>query len=89
MISAIAFTAANSHYPKAYKGALFFGDHSRNCIWVERTGANGLPSRANLATFVDDSDHPAPVDLETDPVSGDLFSVNLDAGTIHRISYTG
>jgi glucose/arabinose dehydrogenase len=89
VISAIGFTAANSNYPAAYKGALFFGDHSRNCIWVEPVGSNGLPSRALLKTFVDDSDRPAPVDIEADPVSGDLFYVNLDAGTIHRISYHG
>jgi glucose/arabinose dehydrogenase len=86
-ISAIGFTAANLNYPAAYKGALFFGDHSRSCIWVELAGSNGLPSRATLKTFVDDSDKPAPVDIEADPVSGDLFYVNLDAGAIHRISY--
>ena len=87
VISAIAFTGASSNYPVAYKGALFFGDHSRDCIWVERVGANGLPSRAKVRTFVDDSAHPAPVDLETDPVSGDLFYVNIYAGSVHRISY--
>jgi glucose/arabinose dehydrogenase len=87
VISAISFNAPNSNYPAAYKGALFFGDHSRNCIWVERAGGNGLPSRATLTTFVDDSDNPGPVDLETDPVSGDLFYVNIYAGSIHRITY--
>jgi glucose/arabinose dehydrogenase len=86
-ISAIAFTGANSNYPAGYRGALFFGDHSRDCIWVERVGTNGLPSRSKLRTFVDDSDHPAPVDLETDPASGDLFYVNIYAGAVRRISY--
>jgi glucose/arabinose dehydrogenase len=87
VISAIAFTASNSNYPAAYDGALFFGDHSHSCIWVEFAGTNGLPDPSTLKTFVDDSDSPAPVDLETDPVSGDLFYVDIDAGTIHRISY--
>jgi glucose/arabinose dehydrogenase len=87
VISAIAFTAPNSNYPAAYQGALFFGDHSRSCIWVEPVGSNGLPSRAKLATFVDDSAKPAPVDIEADPKSGDLFYVNIDAGSIHRITY--
>jgi glucose/arabinose dehydrogenase len=87
VISAIAFTAPNSNYPAAYRGALVFGDHSRSCIWVERVGGDGLPSRATLTTFVDDSANPAPVDIEADPKSGDLFYVNIDAGSIHRISY--
>jgi len=41
-----------------------------------------------VQTFVDDSDNPFPVDLETDPVTGDLFYVKLDAGQIHQISHT-
>jgi glucose/arabinose dehydrogenase len=87
VISAIAFNAANSNYPAAYHGALFFGDLSHNCIWVETVGYLGFPSRSTLTTFVDDSANPSPVDLETDPVSGDLFYVNIGTGTIHRIRY--
>ncbi len=87
VISGIAFNAPNSNYPASYKGALFFGDHSHSCIWVETRNILGFPSRSTLKTFVDDSANPAPVDLETDPVSGDLFYVNIDAGTIHRITY--
>ena len=88
VISAIAFNAPNSNYPAAYHGALFFGDLSHNCIWVETQNILGFPSRATLKTFVDDSANPSPVDLETDPVSGDLFYVNIGTGTIHRITYT-
>jgi glucose/arabinose dehydrogenase len=88
-ISGISFTAANSNYPTAYHGALFFGDYVRNCIWVEFPGGDGLPSHATLQTFVDDSENPYPVDLETDPVSGDLFYVDIGLGSIHRITYTG
>lgn len=88
-LSGITFAAANTNYPAAYHGALFFADHSRNCIWVEFPGANGLPSRATLQTFVDDSNNPWPVDLETDPVSGDIFYVDINLGTVHRISYVG
>jgi len=89
VISAIAFTAPNSNYPSTYQGALFFGDHSRSCIWVMLKGANGLPKPSTVRTFIDDSAAPAPVDIEADPVSGDLFYVDLDAGSIRRISYTG
>ena len=85
VISAISFYDGN-RYPGAYKGALFFGDHSRNCIWAMLPGGNGLPS--NLQAFVvDPNSHP--VDLEADPASGDLLYANYDGGQIRRISYTG
>jgi PKD repeat protein len=71
-----------------YNGALFFGDHSRNCIWAMLPGGNGLPSASNLRAFVvDPSSHP--VDLEADPVSGDLFYADFDDGEIHRITWIG
>ena len=89
VISAITFDAPNSKYPGEYRGALFFGDHSRSCIWVMTKGSNGLPDPATVKTFVDDSDAPAPVDMETDPASGDIFYVDIDTGSIHRITYTG
>jgi glucose/arabinose dehydrogenase/PKD repeat protein len=85
VISAISFYDGN-RYPGAYKGALFFGDHSRNCIWAMLPGGNGLPSSANLQAFVvDPNSHP--VDLETDPASGDLLYANFDGGQIRRIQY--
>jgi glucose/arabinose dehydrogenase len=85
VISAISFYSGNL-YPGRYKGALFFGDHSRNCIWAMLPGANGLPS--NLQAFVvDPNSHP--VDLEADPASGDLLYANYDGGQIRQISFTG
>jgi PKD repeat protein len=87
VISAISFYAGES-YPGTYNGALFFGDHSRNCIWAMLPGGNGLPSANNLRAFVvDPNSHP--VDLATDPASGDLFYVNFDGGQIRRIQYLG
>jgi len=85
VISAISFYDGN-RYPGAYKGALFFGDHSRNCIWAMLPDGNGLPS--NLQAFVvDPNSHP--VDLEADPASGDLLYANYDGGQIRRISFIG
>src|SRR5262249_20379065 len=55
VISAITFAAPNSNYPSEYRGALFFGDHSRSCIWVMTKGSDGLPDPATVRTFVDDS----------------------------------
>jgi glucose/arabinose dehydrogenase len=87
VISAISFYNGNG-YPGAYKGALFFGDHSRNCIWAMLPGGNGLPSTANLQAFVvDPNSHP--VDLEADPASGDLLYANFDGGQVRRVRYTG
>ena len=37
-VSGLAFTPANSPYPAAYDGALFFADYSRQCIWVMYAG---------------------------------------------------
>jgi glucose/arabinose dehydrogenase len=85
VISAISFYASGA-YPGSYNGALFFGDHSRNCIWVMPRGVNGLPDTGAIRPFVvDPNSHP--VDLEADPASGDLFYANFEGGQIRRIRY--
>jgi glucose/arabinose dehydrogenase len=88
-ISGMAFYTGSS-YPSQYNGALFFGDHSRSCIWVMRLGANGQPDPSTIATFVDDNDvnPPDPVDLVAHPVSGDIFFADFDSGMVRRISST-
>jgi glucose/arabinose dehydrogenase len=82
-ITGIAFYNGGS-YPSSYNGALFFADHTRNCIWVMKAGTNGLPDPNQISVF----DTPAanPVDLETGP-GGDLFYVDHDGGTIRRIQF--
>jgi glucose/arabinose dehydrogenase len=84
VISALAFYAGGS-YPSTYNGALFFGDHSRNCIWVMMPGANGLPDPNNVQDFIQGAGHP--VDLEVGP-NGDLFYADFEDGTIQRITYS-
>jgi glucose/arabinose dehydrogenase len=85
VISALTFYAGGN-YPGSYNGALFFGDHSRNCIWAMMPGGNGLPNAGNIQPFVvDPNSHP--VDLEADPASGDVFYANFDGGQIRRIQY--
>jgi len=89
-ITGIAFYQGGT-YPAAYTGAVFFGDHSRNEIWAMLPGSNGLPDPTKLQSFVGvDSTGAAaghPVDLKIGP-GGDLFYVDMDDGTIHRITYT-
>ena len=84
-ITGVAFYNGGS-YPSTYNGALFFADHSRNCIWVMFPGANGLPDANNRAGFVTPA--AGPVDLEIGP-GGDLFYAGFDDGTIRRIQYFG
>ncbi len=84
-ISGLAFYTTGS-YPDEYDDALFFGDYSRSCIWAMQKGANGLPDRANLKTFV--AGAASPVDLEIGP-NGDLFYVDIGGGTIRRVQYSG
>lgn len=88
-ITGIAFYDGAS-YPAAYHGALFFADHSRNEIWAMQA-TNGVPDPAKLQCFVcvDFAGLGAgnPVELKTGP-NGDLFYVNMEGGSIHRITYT-
>ncbi len=89
-ISALAFYTG-TQYPVAYRGALFFGDHSRDCIWAMLPDGSGNPDPTNVVPVVTGSPAASTywlgiVDLEAGP-NGDLFYVDLDSGTINRISY--
>ena len=89
-VTGVAFYQGGS-YPAAYNGALFFADHTRNEIWAMLPGANGLPDPSTIQSFVgvDATGGAAghPVDLKIGP-GGDLFYVDMEDGTIHRITYT-
>jgi glucose/arabinose dehydrogenase len=89
-ITGVAFYTGGS-YPAQYNGALFFADHTRNEIWAMLPGTNGLPDPSRLQSFVgvDAAGGAAghPVDLKIGP-GGDLFYVDMDDGTVHRITYT-
>jgi PKD repeat protein len=82
-VTGLAFYESGT-YPSSYAGALFFADHSRNCIWVMPEGSNGLPDPAERAIFL--SPAVGPVDLEIGP-GGDLFYAGFDDGTIRRVHY--
>ena len=87
-ISGLAFYPGGN-YPASYDGALFFGDYARSCIWVMKTGANGVPDPSTVTTFVPSSADPDPVSIQVDPFSGDIFYVDISSGAVHRISYGG
>ena len=82
-ISGVAFMPVNSvSYPAAYRGALFFGDYSRKCIWVALAGADGQPDFTQPRLFHQAAD---PVDLQIGP-DNNLYYVD-HGGTIRRIRY--
>ncbi len=83
-ISGIAFYGAGT-YPTLYNNALFFADHSRNCIWAVPAGGNGLPDFSKVADFIQGASNP--VALEIGP-GGDLFYVDHEGGAIHRVTYS-
>ena len=77
-------------FPSDYQGALFFADYSRDCIWVMRTGQNGLPTPSAISAF--DQGATDPVDLQLGP-DGSLYYANLGGGflgmgSIQRIRYS-
>ena len=80
-----AFSGASSPYPSDYDNALFFADYSRDCIWVMKKGADGKPAPGLISTFVAGAANP--VNLERGP-AGDIFYVDFDGGTIHRVRYS-
>ncbi len=83
-IAGVAFEAGNL-FPAAYDGALFFADYSRDCIWVMRAGAGGIPDPATRATFVAGADNP--VNLVTGP-DGALYYPDFNGNSIKRVGYS-
>ncbi|HEU4893462.1 MAG TPA: PQQ-dependent sugar dehydrogenase, partial [Vicinamibacterales bacterium] len=82
--SGLAFYTGPS-YPVKFAGGLFFADYSRNCIWVMLPGADGVPDPARREPFVQNA--ASPVDLQIGP-GDDLYYVDFNGGTIHRIRYS-
>lgn len=85
-ITGLAFHTGTG-YPTGYDGALFFADHSRNCVWAMRVGSDGLPDPSSIVDFQSGGN---PVDVETGPASlnNDIFTVDMEGGSIHRLTYT-
>ena len=82
-LSGLAFYPGGS-YPSRYTGALFFADYSRRCIWAMLPGEDGVPDPDRVEPFIEAA--ASPVQLLTGP-GDDLFYVDLEGGTIHRIRY--
>lgn len=81
-----------SQFPAGYKGALFFADAVRSCIWVMFPGEGGKPDPSTTTRFMREGKVYPGVKLSEGP-GGYLYYANLlsDEGTgdgeIHRIAY--
>ena len=93
-ISGVAFVPTTSTYPAQYRGAMFFNDFARSCVWLLGKKANGDPEPTQILPFVQRAE--SPVQIKVGP-GGDLFYVDYGvvdgnvvagAGAIHRIVYT-
>ena len=85
-ITGMAFYAG-SNYPSTLHNALFFADHTRQCMWAMLPDASGNPDPANILAL----GHVAnPVQIVQGPAAyhDDLFYVDMDGGAIHELSYT-
>jgi PKD repeat protein len=81
------YPAAGGSFPADYRGALFFADYTRDCIWVMKTGGGTLPNPNNRATFAAQASNP--VDLEVSP-AGELWYADFQAaGAVRKIAFAG
>jgi glucose/arabinose dehydrogenase len=81
-----------SQFPAEYKGALFFADAVRGCIWVMFPGGDGKPDPTTTARFMRESRIYPGVEIAEGPDGylyyADLFSdEGFGDGAIHRIAY--
>jgi glucose/arabinose dehydrogenase/chitodextrinase len=74
----------SSAFPSAYRG-YFFADYGADWIQVAQVDAND--NLVQIIPFGTGAD--GPVNLEVDPVNGDLVYVAINSSTIWRIRYTG
>ena len=94
VLNGIAFYGGSA-FPAPYKGALFFADGARQCIYVMFPGEDGRPDPSTVRPFLTFGGlYPTAVDIEEGP-EGNLFYINLfgpnfdsTKGTVHRISYS-
>jgi glucose/arabinose dehydrogenase len=90
-ISGLTFYEGAS-LPPEYKGALFFADPVRGCIWTMFPGADGRPDPSTTTRFLSEARIYPGVDIEEGP-GGDLYYADLFSseeaapGAIHRIFY--
>jgi glucose/arabinose dehydrogenase/PKD repeat protein len=83
------YPSAGGSFPADYRGALFFADYTRDCIWVMRAPSpTAPPNPGSRATFAAQASNP--VDLEVHPTTGDLWYADFQgAGTVRKVHFAG
>jgi glucose/arabinose dehydrogenase len=81
-----------SQFPPAYKGAFFFADSVRGCVWVMKAGADGKPDPTTTERFLREGRIYPGVEIAEGPDGylyyADLFSdEGAGEGEIHRVAY--
>jgi glucose/arabinose dehydrogenase len=90
-ISGLSFYEG-SQFPSEYKGALFFADAVRGCLWVMQPGEDGKPDPSTAKRFMREGNVYSGVKISEGP-GGYLYYANLFSeegkgdGEIHRIGY--
>ncbi|HEV2791922.1 MAG TPA: PQQ-dependent sugar dehydrogenase, partial [Solirubrobacterales bacterium] len=89
-ISAPAFYEG-SEFPAKYKGALFFADSVRGCLYVMLPGEDGRPDPEKIEPFMSGGSLYPGIDVQEGP-DGSLYYVSLfgegfSKGAVHRITY--
>lgn len=80
------FTGVNS-YSALYHNTYFYGDYPRNEINVLKVDANNaiVPGSMNVFTSAADG----PVDIQVNPLNGDVYYIAINTGEVRRIRYIG
>jgi glucose/arabinose dehydrogenase len=80
-------------FPAKYKGALFFADSVRGCVWVMYPGPDGKPDPSTTERFMREGKIYPAVKIAEGP-EGDLYYADLlgeeglGEGSIHRIVFS-
>jgi glucose/arabinose dehydrogenase/PKD repeat protein len=82
-ISGLSFYGGTA-FPAKYRGALFFADYARDCLWVMYPDAQGEPDPATRELFAGDATSPVFV---TDGPDGALYYADINEGAVRRIGY--
>jgi glucose/arabinose dehydrogenase len=91
--SAIAGPAfyEGDEFPAEYKGALFFADSVRGCLYVMSPGSDGRPDPDKIETFMSGGSLYPGVDVQEGPDGSlyyaSLFGEGFSKGAVHRITY--
>ncbi len=80
------YPKTGANFPTTYRGALFFSDRLRDCIYAILPGSDGLPQRGNVVQFAGDAMRA--VDIEV-LAGGDMLYVDQKNNVVQRIAYGG